>query len=112
MAIPSLNIGGMTQRLSIQEYADVADGYGGKTRSWSTTKTVWGRVRPLKTDERLYAMQLQGEATHEITIRYTSIDETNRILHNGVAYNIVGPPMDEESRGRKLKIMAKQGMAT
>lgn len=110
--IPSLSIGKLTQRVAIQEFADVDDGYGGKTRSWSTVATVWARVQPLVGNERVYGMQLQDEATHKITMRYRTINAKNRILHKGTYYNIVGVPLDEESRERRITIMVKQGVAT
>ena len=45
---------------------------GGRANSWTSVATVWGRVAPLKGDERLAAGQLEETVTHRVHIRYYS----------------------------------------
>lgn len=87
--ITQLNIAELRHRIAIQSITEVSDGQGGKTESWSTVATVWARIEPVSSRERLYSDKLEYQRTHKIAIRYRS-DITNdmRILFNGRYFQI------------------------
>lgn len=109
--IPSFSIGKLTQRGTIQTETEVTDDYGGRTRSWSDSATVWMRIQPFSGDERIFGMQINGRVTHKITMRYTGLTQKDRISHKGKIYNIRAI-LNEESRDRKLVVMVEEGVAT
>lgn len=87
--ITQLNIAELRHRITIQSITEVSDGQGGKTENWSTVATVWARIEPVSSRERLYSDKLEYQRTHKIAIRYRS-DITNdmRILFNGRYFQI------------------------
>ncbi len=62
--------GKLRQRLLLEAPADVPDGAGGRTRSWSLVAALWGEVRPVRMTELVEADARRAEATHRITIRH------------------------------------------
>ena len=103
----------MRQRVTIQQATETADTAGGTTRSWSDVATVWAEVLPLGGGriERLFANQLQAEASHRITIRYRSgVTTAMRISYAGRVFNIRSVTNVNEA-GVLLELLVEEGVA-
>lgn len=65
--------GRMTQRVQVQrEGSNNYDSLGQVETLPETVATVWAKVEPLAGDEAAVARKLEANATHEVTIRYSS----------------------------------------
>lgn len=63
--------GRLTERVVIQQRADVSDGQGGATTTWSTLATVWAAVLPRPAvAESLQAGAVTATGGYDIEIRY------------------------------------------
>lgn len=103
-------IGELRHRIQFQEAALVDDGYGGQVETWSEFETVWARVEPLSTRERMFAQKLEGNVTHKIKIRYLEgITTAMRISFKGRIFKILGPPINLDERGRWLELQCEEG---
>ncbi len=71
-------------KLAIRSATEVADSHGQLIKTYSTTKTVWGRVKQLSGKEAEIARQIVPSATHEVVIPYWSgLTEEMQFLVNG-----------------------------
>lgn len=59
-------------QIIIETQSDVADGYGGFARTWSTTYTVWAYIEPKGGKEVFVSEQTQSRVDSVIVIRYIS----------------------------------------
>lgn len=109
--IPRFATGQLTQRVMIQAANPSPDRVGGRAKSWSTVATVWARVEQLKGEELQYAMQISTRITHKITMRYRELFPDQRLVHKSKIYNMRSI-LNDDSRDRKLLILAEQGVAT
>ena len=107
--------GSMDQRITLQRRVATADGAGGETLSWAD----------LTSDPRPWAMVVakagrenmqEGRMAATFTVLFTiynrdDLTETDRILWDGVAYNIRGI---RREGGRKLRLVieAERGVAS
>jgi SPP1 family predicted phage head-tail adaptor len=109
--IPRVVTGSLSQRGTIQTYTASPTPAGGLPKVWTDTATVWMRIEPISGKENLYGMQLEANITHKITMRYRPLIPEQRILYKGKAYNIRAI-LNDDSRDRKLIVMAEEGVAT
>lgn len=66
---------------------------GGQVESWATSHTLWAKVKPLSSRERLYSQQIQYQRSHEIIIRYQSsltLDNSSRIIYDSRTFQVKG----------------------
>lgn len=116
MAEAGVAAGTLRHRLVLQAENPAADGGGGQGADpWAdpvTVATVWGRVEPVGGAERLRAMRLEGAVTHTVTIRHrTGVTAGMRILF-GVRLLNIRAAIDVNERGRVLKLLCEEGVAT
>lgn len=64
--------GERTHRVALRAPTEVTGTHGEITRTYATSKTVWGRVKQLSGKEAEVARQIQPTATHEVVIPYES----------------------------------------
>jgi SPP1 family predicted phage head-tail adaptor len=101
-----VDVGGFNKRLEIQSVAQVADGQGGYTDTWTATAKVWGSIEPVKGYEKFQAMQLETQITHRIHIRYRKgITTKHRIVYDKRVFDIK-EVINLEEDDLFLKIMA------
>jgi SPP1 family predicted phage head-tail adaptor len=89
-----MNPGDLTQRITLQSYVEIADGIGGKVAAWSNLAldpNVWAAVKAKGGRES----QIEGRMTATFVVVFTiynrtDLTELDRILWDGVAYNIRG----------------------
>lgn len=108
-------IGRMDQRITLQRLARTADGYGGFTDAWAdyaTNPQVWAAVTAKAGRESMVDGRMAAQFTvlFEIYNR-TDIDPRDRIVWQGVTYNIRGI-RDEGGRALRLVIEAERGVAS
>jgi SPP1 family predicted phage head-tail adaptor len=107
--------GQMDQRITLQRLARTADGYGGFTDAWAdypTNARVWAKVMAKAGRESMVDGRMAATFTvlFEIYNR-TDIDPRDRIIWDGVTYNIRGLRL-EGSQRQKLVIEAERGVAS
>ncbi len=87
-------------------------GSGTETR-WVRERDVWCEIGGLSPSLRVEAMAREPKLTHEITARQEGdIDATKRLVVGARAFMIAGIPDDVEERGREVKFLAVEGVAT
>ena len=90
---------GLDQRITFQRKTRIADAMGGAVEAWEDVATVWANVRSNRGQEYLRGERVAAEAEYTFKIRYRSVNETQRIVWDGEAYNIT---QVEREGGRKL----------
>ena len=84
-----MRAGLLRHRIELQQKAETRDPTGGTTRTWTTQRTVWAQILPLRGQERFEAQQVEGRTTMKIRIRYYSpIDATWRAKKGNRIFNI------------------------
>lgn len=82
-----LAAGRLRDRVTIQQRVlATGDAYGEQAESWLNVATVLAEVLPLDALESWKAMQLQSEATIQVTMRYTSEMSSDKRLMFGDRY--------------------------
>jgi len=107
-------IGAMDQRITLQRIARTADGAGGITEAWSDfadCPVIWANVIAKAGNETM----IDGRMTATFTVLFTihnrrDIEPRDRIIWQGVAYNIRGI-RDMGGRELRLVIEAERGVA-
>ena len=95
-------------RLAIRAATEAADEYNQMIKTWATSSTVWGSVRPMAGEELVNAQQVHALTTHKITIRYISTLTTEmRILFRTRIFEIVAI-MDYLERQEKMVLLCKE----
>lgn len=103
--------GELDQRVTFQREVRHDDDMGGYSLSWENMFTTWAHAHPMSGGEREHSDRLNAQASYRFVIRYrTDFDETNRIMWDGIPYNIryIG------TRGRRaahIEITAERGVA-
>ena len=101
-------IGDYNKRVIIQAPLKVSDGMGGITTTYSDLATVWARINPVASSERLEAMKNGNEITHRVNIRYRSpFKAAWRIKYGNRCFSIVGV-MNVQEKGEELQITVKE----
>lgn len=107
-------IGRMDQQITLQRLARTADGYGGFTDAWADypwNARVWAHVRAKAGRESMDEGRMTAQFTVLFTIyNRTDIDPRDRIVWQGVNYNIRGL-RQEGGRRLMLVIEAERGVA-
>lgn len=84
--------------------------YGGQVSTWTTIGRTYAGIRPLSGAEIVAAEALQVKRTHEIELRFfASLTAAHRIKYGTRIFDIEAP-LDDEERGRTLKVMACEGL--
>lgn len=82
-------IGNLRERVTIQRYTTVDDGYGNQIRTWADLATVFARVEPLKGEERAIAGGMGNPYSVTIHIRHRDVSPgMNRIMFKGKEHRI------------------------
>ncbi|WP_306043859.1 phage head closure protein [Mameliella sp. MMSF_3455] len=100
-----LNAGSLNRRIQIKRFTETGrDAYGGRIGDWQDFETpVAARRRDVSDAERLSAAAWDNKLVVRFVIRATSfgksIERTDMILHEGIAYEIDGIKEVPDSRG-------------
>ena len=94
-----MDIGDMTERVTIQQNTTTTDSHGGRSSSWGTLATVWAHVGPAKGEERLRAIAIVSGIQHLVTAYYRAdVTAKMRLLWT--------PTRSSSSAQRTLEILA------
>lgn len=113
----TLDAGLLNRRVTFQRKRAALDAYGHPTTGWDDVVTVWARVRPISTGERLRASEVGGSITHEVTTRWhPQIDPALdvaawRIKYGARLFNIQAP-RDVDEGHRMLMFTCTEGSAS
>lgn len=100
-----INAGSLRERVTLLTTASATpDGRGGYTPSGPDVETtVWARVRPLSTFEKLKLGQVVNAAAYEVTIRrLASAAAKQRVLWQGQTLNVQAVVADEDREYQRL----------
>ena len=107
-----MGIGKFRHFITLQGQGTTRDSGGGISSGFSTIASVYANVVPKSGKEVYKRGKLIGSVTHEITIRYrTDITNASRISFNNKLFNIRSI-INIDERGRYLKLMCEEGVAT
>ena len=106
-------IGRMDQLITLQRFTETPDGIGGVTRTWANFAAhpqIWANVRAKAGKEGMDEGRISATFTVLFTIHNRrDIEPTDRIIWQGVPYNIRGI-RDEGGRTLRLVIEAERGV--
>ncbi len=107
-----LRIGDLNKLVSIIGTTRASDGMGGFTETDTTiASNVWAAIWPLSASEKLRSMQVTGEISHRIRIRYRSVFRPDwRIKFGNRYFNVAGPPINPNERNEWLDLMCKEAV--
>ncbi len=81
--------GAMRHRIEIQVYSDMENEVGEITKTWTTYKKLWSEKKQLRGSNTETRGKEGIEYTYRFKIRYRNdLDESMRVIHNGVIYDI------------------------
>ena len=76
-----MRAGALRQKIMIQSKSTAIgrDSYGGQVALWSSNRTVWAEVKPLRGSQYFDAQQIQSGVSHKIRMRYTTLAASTMI---------------------------------
>lgn len=79
----------LVEPITVMQPAQVSDGEGGYTVTYTATGTIWGHYVPLGQDRTLIAAEVTYTDSARVYVRYPlTIDNTYKLQINGVEYAI------------------------
>ena len=94
-----VSIGDLRHRITFQTLSRTPDGQGGFVESWSDLVTVWARVKPVSSREKLYGQRLIYQRSHEVIIRHREdVNQEMRFLYDGRTFQVKGARAPDERR--------------
>lgn len=85
-----MNLGSLTERITLQQAAPTRNGYGEELPGWSAPETVWAKVDYRNGSEVTTNAQQQAVQQVRFLIRYRpdALTTTFRVTYEGRAYDI------------------------
>lgn len=94
----SVDPGRFRHRVTIQEATETKTAGGSRTKTWANVATnpeAWAEVKDLTGNERFRAQAVDAGMTKQVTLYYRAdVTAKMRLLHEGQALMISGPPVD------------------
>jgi SPP1 family predicted phage head-tail adaptor len=100
-------IGELNRRLVLEAPAEMPDGAGGVTRSYTTAATVWASIAPIGAASGPVAQALGASVTHRIVIRPGPSVTVQHRFRDGTRLFYVRDVRDREDR-RFVEIHAQE----
>jgi len=76
-----------------------------------TNPQEWAEALPLRGREFFAAGEMQSEITVKFSFPFRAdLDDTMRVLWDGVPYDIASPPINVDGRSVDLELMCKNGV--
>lgn len=98
-----MRAGRLRHRITIEQATPTQDDFGQEIIAWSTLATVWAEKRDLSGRELFQAQQVSSQVTTQFRIRHrTDVGGGERIVHDGVTYNIEAP---QDPTGREVELL-------
>lgn len=104
-----MRAGRLRHRITVQQQATGRDGHGGKTGPWTDFMAdIPAAVEPIRGREFAALQAAQSDVSIRFRIRFTpGITAAMRVVWEGKAYEIVGPPIDLAGLHRELELMCQ-----
>ena len=97
----------------LQQKGETRTTAGGTNPGWVRERDVYCRIKGLSQKMKLEARAREPNITHEIVARQEDdIDATKRLVVGTRVFKIEGIPDDVDERGRFVKFLAVEGVAT
>ncbi len=101
-----MQAGRLNRRVTLQSPSQSVDELGQPIPGWTDVATLWAAIRPMGSNERLAASQMQSGQTHVLTVRHTgslaAATGAWRIVYGARTFGIVGLPRNPDEAGRWL----------
>ncbi len=108
-----MNVGLLTERVTLDEPSITRNEYGEEVHTWSTRMQVWAHVAPITGREALAANQPIATIDTRITTHYTdaleAVDARWRARHRGIVYQLVAPPVNRDMRNESIELLCRTG---
>lgn len=108
-----LQAGKLTNRIRFERPSDAVDKYGDPVGGWEVVATVWAAIRPMGSNERMAALQMQSGQTHVVTTRYSPALAAARgewrIVFKGRVFQLVGQPRNPNEANVELVFDCTEG---
>lgn len=89
----------LRHRITIEQLTTTQDVYGGIIETWSTFKTVWAEISPLRGREFWEAQQINSQIAGKILIRYVDgVTPDMRVKFGSRYFNIEAAFSPKEKR--------------
>lgn len=103
-----MRAGRLRHRVTIQQ-STATEGSWGASRTWSTYRTCWASIEPLRATETEQAERYSSEVSGTIRIRYDSgVTADMRVSWDGRTFRIVGV-VNPDYRDRELVLYVVEG---
>ncbi len=104
-----MRAGRLRKRVAVQSLSETENGFGQKTKTWSTSETRWAFIEPLSGRELEKARAVRSDVTHRVTMRAGGLTVTpeQRLLFGSRILNIASITNTEE-RNRELIFMCTE----
>ena len=107
-----MELGEFRNRVALQTLGGSLAAGGGRSTTWSTADTVWGKVEHLTGNEGLFGDQIRATSNYRFTIRYySSLTTKYRLYFRSKAFEIISIKIKDEGKQRYQEIMATEGVA-
>lgn len=106
-------IGSLSHRIKIQKPSDEVGEFGHRVIDWADYLECWAEVRPLGSNERLIAFQMQNGQTHVVKARWqeamSEVTGQYRIVFGDRIFNIVGRPRNVTEKDKFIIFDTHEG---
>ena len=103
-----MRAGPLRHRVQIQSVVRAETAAGGRAETWSTDRTTWASIEPIKGREFFAEAKVQADVTHRIRMRNsTGLTVRNRVKFGTRIFNLV-EVIDSAERGISHEIMATE----
>lgn len=110
-----IRAGTYDKRVRIERPSTVKDDYGHRQPGWALVAEVWASIRPMGSNERLAAFQMQSGQTHVIATPYQAqlgvVTGACRIVYGARTFGIVGMPRNVREANEEIVMDCTEGGA-
>ena len=108
-----MQAGKLSKRIRFERPSEAVDRYGDPVGGWEVVSTVWAAIRPMGSNERMAALQMQSSQTHVVTTRYSAaLAQAKgewRIVFGARILQLAGQPRNPDERNERLLFDCTEG---
>lgn len=110
-----IRAGKYDKRIRIERPSTASGAFGHRPPGWELVAEVWAAVRPMGSNERVAAFQMQSGQTHVISTGYQPALAVARgewrMVMGARTFNIVGLPRNPDEKNEELVFDCTEGGA-
>jgi SPP1 family predicted phage head-tail adaptor len=103
-----MDIGSLRLRVQIQTYTEAQDNTHRTIKTWTTVKTVWADIQPVKGLVTFDTKQIGEGVTHKITVRYQPNINTEHWLYMNSRRFRIRSVRNLQERNRYLELLCEE----